>query len=222
MDVKQGHSGDTSGHGLSGSGLQSQRFPQASRQASASTDRTQRPLTGPKVWPARRDLDPRPRVCGAGGLGWGACGTGCISGGGDPGLEDLREKGPDVCVWGSRSSASASAKGKGAPVWQGMGSSSRAQREPGSWPGSALPPGHRPHRLPGNGLQRQNGQRREITVEFIGCDSIRREHRQRPRHAGGGAGVGTDGRRAPASVLSSARGRPARWGRDASFYQRRP
>lgn len=72
MDVKQGHSGNTSGHGLSGSGLQSQRFPQASHQASASTDRTQRPLTGPKVWPARRDLGPRPRVCGAGGLGLGA------------------------------------------------------------------------------------------------------------------------------------------------------
>lgn len=61
--VKQGHSGDISGHGLSGQGLQSQRFPQASRQASASTDRTRGLLTGPKVWPARRDLDPRPRVC---------------------------------------------------------------------------------------------------------------------------------------------------------------
>lgn len=49
---------------------QSQQFPQASRQASASTDRTQRPLTGPKVWPAQRYLGPQPRVCGA-GEAWG-------------------------------------------------------------------------------------------------------------------------------------------------------
>ena len=34
-------------------------------------------------------------------------------------------------------------------------------------------------------------------------DSIRREHRQRPRHAGGGAGVGTDGQRTSTSILSS-------------------
>ena len=51
--------------------------------------------------------------------------------------------------------ALASAKGKGAPIWQGTGSSSRIQREHRSWPGSALLPGPRPHRLPGNGLQRQ-------------------------------------------------------------------
>lgn len=105
-------------------------------------------------------------------------------------------------------------KEKGAPIWQSVGSSNRAKREHRSWPGSALPPGqHLQHPTPfaSQGMDsRGNGQRREITVEFIGCDSIRREHRQRPRHAGGGAGVGTDGERTSTSTLSSALGRPTR------------
>lgn len=217
MDVKQGHSGDTSGHGISGSGSQSQQSPQAPCQASASTDRTQRPLTGPEVWPAWKDVGPCPRVCSAGEAWGGACAAGRRLGGtegrpwpGGPQGERVgcvRPERQEPLPWPQR-------KEKGAPIWQGMGSSNRAQREHRSWPGSALPPGqHLQHPTPfaSQGMDsRGNGQRREITVEFIGCDSIRREHRQRPRHAGGGAGVGTDGQRTSTSTLGSALGRPTR------------
>lgn len=69
-----------------------------------------------------------------------------------------------MCVSGAAGApALASAKGKGAPIWQGTGSSSRVQREHGSWPGSALLPGPRP--IASQGMDsRGNGQRREITV----------------------------------------------------------
>lgn len=144
MDVKQGHSGDTSGHGISGSGSQSQQSPQAPCQASASTDRTQRPLTGPEVWPAWKDVGPRPRVCSAGEAWGGACAAGRRLGGtegrpwpGGPQGERVgcvRPERQEPLPWPQR-------KENGAPIWQGMGSSNRAQRGHRSWPGSALPPG---------------------------------------------------------------------------------
>ncbi|KAF6131245.1 hypothetical protein HJG60_008105 [Phyllostomus discolor] len=52
----------------------------------------------------------------------------------------------------------------------------------------------RPRLLGGIRTLESTSTRCEITELFIGCDSIRREHTRRPRHAGGGAGARTDRR----------------------------
>lgn len=71
-------------------------------------------------------------------------------------------------------------EGKVLPVWLGEGEGGTRST--------------RPHLPGGTRTPERMSTRYEITVLFIGCDSIRREHTRRPRHAGGGAGARTDRR----------------------------
>lgn len=80
----------------------------------------------------------------------GTEGTGCISGGGDPGPEDLRERGR-MCVSGV-AGALPSASGrrrKRCSRLAGHGVKQQSSKGARQLAGPALPPGHRPHRSQG-------------------------------------------------------------------------
>lgn len=162
MDVKQVTWGHKWPRPL-GQGLQSQRFPQASRARPLPLRTGRRGLSlGPRCGQHGETWDPRPRCAVQEAWGWGTGGTGCISGGGAPWPGGPQGEGGRMCVWGSRSSAPASAKEWCSLSGRAWGSS-RASKGACAV-GRALPPARTPPYRPPRERTQANGQRRKKSL----------------------------------------------------------